>query len=420
MAFFFIYGLIFMLFRPQVLNARKSRLYGTVTLIQPSFIKHLAILISAFVVVSFAFLFSTEFDRTQKAHGYLYPTGGTIRLSSQQNGAIKSLLVHEGQRVKKGDLLAIIESNRRVNAGNELNESAIASYAQRIEQLNNRIQVLNQDTQAKKITLAVRLANRKSNLKLLSLQESKVQERITLTKQSIANIGTLLDSGYISQTELENRRDRLLSLEQEQLMLQAQQNSESRAIAELEESSRSLESQLQLNILDLQGKLSDLKLELLKAKSHSLTELLAPMDGIVTGLSVTAKQETQHDDHILTLLAEGQDLFGILYVSSEAASFVESGQAVKVRYAGFPYQKYGVFEAEVISISTNLIAVDDPEIKGFLSKPSYKVIVKLPSQFVGKKPLKIGMDIDADIILSSVSLLEWLFEPLFAIKASNQ
>ncbi len=409
-----------MLFRPQVLEHQKSRLNGSVTLIQPSFVKHLAILITALLVVSIIFLSSSDFSHTQRAQGYLYPDGGTVRLTSQQNGAIQSLLVHEGQLVKKGEILATLESNKRVSAGNELNASSIASYELRIEHTNHRMLVLKQDSQAKQNTLAVRIANHKSNLQLLSLQESKVKERIALTKQSIVNIGTLLDSGYISQTELENRQDRLLSLEQEQLMLQAQQNTESRAISELVESSRALESELQLAILDLETKRSDLELELLKAKSYSFTELLAPIDGIVTSLSVSARQETKIDDHILTLIAEGQELFGMLYVSGEAASFVEPGQLVKVRYAGFPYQKYGVFEAEVISISTNLISVEDAEIPGFLSKPAYKVTVKLPSQFVVDKKLKIGMDIDADIVLSNVSLLEWIFEPLLAMKALNQ
>ena len=57
-----------------------------------------------------------------------------------------------------------------------------------------------------------------------------------------------------------------------------------------------------------------------------------------------------------------------------------------------------------------------------LQEPMYQVVVELTKQnaqaYGASVPLQAGMLLEADIMVDSRSLFEWLFEPIYSIKGA--
>jgi membrane fusion protein len=84
----------------------------------------------------------------------------------------------------------------------------------------------------------------------------------------------------------------------------------------------------------------------------------------------------------------------------------------------FPYQKFGVQQAQVLSISGSAQTVAAPG--GESSQPHYRIVAGLDKQtltaYGAEQRLRPGMRLVADINVDERSLLEWLLEPLYSLR----
>jgi multidrug efflux pump subunit AcrA (membrane-fusion protein) len=115
-----------------------------------------------------------------------------------------------------------------------------------------------------------------------------------------------------------------------------------------------------------------------------------------------------------------------LYAPSRTAGFVRVGQTVWVRYAAYPYQKFGMAEGQVTRVSqTPIAAADLPAGQGQAlltaaqaNEPLYRISVSLKKQAIttygNTQTLKAGMALDADVLQDRRAVWEWLLEPVLA------
>lgn len=97
-----------------------------------------------------------------------------------------------------------------------------------------------------------------------------------------------------------------------------------------------------------------------------------------------------------------------------------------LRYAPFPYQKFGQYPATIAEISRVALRGADGEgiaagqIAGKqLPSGFYRVTAK-PEQdtvlaYGEREPLQVGMDVEADVFLETRKLYEWILEPLYSL-----
>jgi membrane fusion protein len=113
-------------------------------------------------------------------------------------------------------------------------------------------------------------------------------------------------------------------------------------------------------------------------------------------------------------------LISELYVPSRAAGFVEAGQSVRLLYDAFPFQRFGAARGEVMSVSSTVLTPTEVNAAVKLEEPVYRVLVRLDRQSVDAfgRPmaLQVGMALTADIILENRSLMDWLLQPIHAIR----
>ncbi len=408
------------LFRQEVIDSRKNRLSGVVSLVQPPIFKLLTVLLVLVVCVSIIFLSLGDYTRKESVTGVLQPNTGIVRLSAPQQGVITELLVEEGQNINKGQPLLRITSEKHGIEGFELNQSLINQYAFQISTIEQQLvdQITQQQLQIKAInddqnTLKERLSQ-------LEHKRDTFDKRVIINEKIVEQIGSLAGTGFISELELMKQQDSLLALKQQISAI----NSEQVTIQNQLQQNSSDMSQLpieQAKAKDLlSSKLSELKSQLATVKQQRLGELRAPTDGKVTGLLAKVGKSVTSQQKLLSILPTNSMMQAIIYVPTSAYGFVNENQLTQLRYHAFPYERFGTYRGVIQQISSNVILPSETDIPGLIEVPSYRVVVELDLQTVNaygrEHPLRSGMKLDADIVIEQRSLLRWLFDPVFSIK----
>ena len=85
----------------------------------------------------------------------------------------------------------------------------------------------------------------------------------------------------------------------------------------------------------------------------------APQSGTVSTLLAEPGQSVSPASALATLVPEGAVLQAQLFAPSSAIGFVQPGQAVRLRFEAFPYQKFGQQPARVLQVSRTPLAASE-------------------------------------------------------------
>lgn len=158
-------------------------------------------------------------------------------------------------------------------------------------------------------------------------------------------------------------------------------------------------------------------------KQHYRRELLqlkAPQDGIIKELAThTPGTVVQPGTVLASLVPRDETPKAEVWISNEDIGFVHPGQKVKLKFAAYRFQKYGMAEGTVEHVSADAQAEDeirggfDPRGRGLLR---YKALVALGADALeadGRHyPLAVGMQATAEVLLGSRTVAEYLLSPL--------
>lgn len=144
--------------------------------------------------------------------------------------------------------------------------------------------------------------------------------------------------------------------------------------------------------------------------------LKAPLDGTITFIRSKLVTSTDPGEPLLMMAPAKAPLLGVAYVPSKLTGSIRPKQTVKLMFDAFPYQRFGLAEGEVASIS--FMPLNRSEIKApQANDAAYKVTINVKNS--GAVPsyssqLRPGMAFAADIISERRSFLAILLEPLIA------
>lgn len=407
------------LFRKEVMENKQHRLEGAVSLVQPPVFKTLTILIVTVVVVSLCFLSVGKYTRKERVSGVIEPNTGILKLKASQTGIVSEILVKEGEYVSKGAPILRIASAKHSKHAVELNQALLNQYSFQLKSLEQQLaQQKRQDSLAlselnqQKLTAMARLSE-------LDSQAATFSERLTLNEQMVTQISTLKGTGYISELELQRQRDTLLSLRQQASSIKSERLSLQSQIKLIENQLVKLPLEQSNRLSQLMSQKADLQIQLSSIEQQRLGELRSPKSGIVSGLLAKVGKNVVDGQTLLSVLPEDSLMQAVIFVPTSAFGFVNEGQLTRLRYHAFPYEKFGVYDGEIIEVSNSVILPEETSTPGIISAPAYRVVVALQEQQVqayGKaSALRPGMMLDADVIIEERSLLRWLFDPVFSI-----
>jgi membrane fusion protein len=414
-------GDVLSLFRSEVLEARKQKLHGDVFLTSPLSFKLITALLAILIIAVLIVLFTGSYARTERVPGYLVPSGGLVKIQAGRFGTLRSLNVTEGDSVQAGDILLSIEAAQLTDSNVSVEERSLLAIREQRQNIKNQI-VLEENQ------LASEQSRMKVEMSAIELEISSLQSQIMLqrdittsAKTAYADVQELLGKGYISKAESERRRQTWLSQQaQGKLREQEFENAKARLeqliirLAHLPAETKARIARLNTQLIDTDTR----EAELLGREAYAIK---APVSGRIASITTsTIGQSVLPQQPILTILPEGSELAAELFVPSRAVGFVEAGQEVRLLYAAFPYQRFGSFPAEIKKVTKTILSPSETVTPFQLQEPVYRVTASLQNSTLDiaghEIVLQSGMQLEANIILEDRSFIDWILEPLKAIR----
>ena len=415
------------LFRPEALEGQRQAWLGNIRLIRPV---SLTVLTAAAVLTVTAvalFLVLGEYTRRMTVSGVLAPDRGVIRLMPPQQGTVVESHVAEGQAVRRGDLLFVLDIGQASELGDT--QSAVAdslTARERSLKASARQQQVLLDTQRSGIAGQRRDLQRE--LQQIDAEAELQAQRLALAQQALERAESLRAENFYSPAQVQTRREELLAVQAAHQSLARQRLAKQRELAALEAQERELPLQSQARQGEIERDLAEVAQASAENASRRRAVVRAPEAGMIGAVTAQVGQRALPSMALASLIPGDARLQAQLYAPSSAVGFIRPEQAVRLRYQAFPYQKFGHHGGHVVQVSRT--PLQPSELAGLSltlpgagntapSEPLYRITVALDAQAVQAygqpQALVPGMQLDADVLLDRRRLIEWIFEPLIGV-----
>lgn len=382
--------------------------------------------IASLIILAIFIFFITFGSYTRKARleGLAMPSTGLVKVTAQSEGRVEALLVSDGQFVPAGAPLYRLSGERYDGKG----KASLAALTDSMQVQRDMID--NQRTQERGMNSTQQAGLLQRELQLTSELESAksaltlAEKQASIIRSSLEPYEKLAKQGYVSaidwqqkQIDLTNAESRVEEQKQAQQRLERDMSATQTELQRLRQ-----EGKNRLSELDRQAQtINQQQIELAARGEATLT---APVAGIVTAIIVKPGQAASINDPMLMLVPSNARMQVELYAPSKSVGFLKPGQKVGLRFAAYPYEKFGVQYGYTREISKVALTPNDVLIRSPITlkenEAHYRVIVELIKPTVtayGKEePLKVGMAVSADVDLDSRKIYEWALEPLWSLR----
>ena len=429
-----------MLFREEVVQAQTAQYLGTVRL-QRQF-SYSVVTVVGLTLAAMLIAFAAWGEVNRKAHltGLLVPTQGSLNVTAPQAGVIMELVVTEGQQVRAGQVLLVIHSERQ----SMFNGSLTDTTAQAAQQIANRLQSLNTERALRDLqmrqreqVLSDRILTVQAQLRQAEEENLLQERRVKLAQTTLARNEQLAQEGFVALAQVQVRQEELIDAMARSQALERSRLALVQDLQSLRGERLALAAQLRTDTTQIDRNRASLEQESSENAARKTIAVTAPFAGTLTALNLKAGQSVQIGQALATLVP--RQVYGAndsiqpalqaqLFAPSSTAGFVRPGQTVYLRYAAYPYQKFGLHLGRITSVSGTPFAPSElpPNLSEQLltqagSKEAlYRVNVALEAQNIqayGEAlPLKAGLTLEADVLQDRRKVWEWVLEPLLAAR----
>lgn len=406
------------LFRREALSYRGGRLHGEVSLTTPMSWQLIGYSLLGVLIIGIVYLSLGSYARIETVPGVVSIDPGLATIASSRSGVVHSVLVAEGQQVQKGARLATVRTEEDLSAGETAPTRVRDALIAQKDQLGAQAAATARAAEADKARLRERMEGISNELNNIEEQIREQRQLLRMSAADFYNAQDIARRGFISQRDLDareatlrSRRQQLSQLLQTEAVRRADLKAEQHAI-------RQTTASASAQIKTIHASQTALQQQVARAESEQGYLMTAPVSGIVTAIAARAGQQVVPGQELMVIIPVNAHVVVDLYVPTTSIGFIEPDQSVNLAIDAFPYQEFGTIPGRIVTVSRAPIKRQDAS--GTMA--SYLVRVSLGdtqvSTFRHPKPLLAGMTLSAQIMTEKRSLLEWLFEPLFAVKNS--
>ncbi len=405
-------------------------------------------LVIALVSILFAWSLFAKLDIVAVAQGRLVPSTYVKIVQPAESGIVREILVKEGDRVAKDQVLVRLDPT----------VSSVDSTAIRRELHLQRLQLRrieseltgkpllrrNKDDELLFAQINAQRTSHRQSLTDAVAQETAARERATKELSAAQEVlkkleatlpsyektarayGKLASQNLVGAIQAEEKQREALEKAQD---LEAQRATVAAIAATISQSSQRL-AQLKssyandLNQLRMEAVTAITRLEQQEQKldyQRGLLELRAPQAGIVKELATTTVGAVvQPGTVLLSLVPQDEPLIAEVSIENGDIGFVAANQPVRVKIAAYQFQKYGMLEGTVKTISADSASSqrDDRAAPTGSSQSTlaFKALIELKGQQLKAGdlalPLAAGMQLSAEIVQGKRTVLEYLLSPV--------
>ncbi len=384
-----------------------------------------------------------QLDIVAVAQGKTVAGSRTKLIQPSETAVVKRILVQDGQRVRKGDLLVELDATQAAadyaKAGEawaaarlaELRFAALAAALQdgsppalasdaalAPESLaaSQRLVASQFDAyQAKRRNLQAAIEQREAELASARALIGPLQDNARIATARAQDYGRLVKDQYVGRHEYLQREQERIEADRD---LAEQRNRVPQISAALEaarDELASLEADMRQQTLDglrqAQAEAAQYAPEVTSTRHRdALMQLRSPVDGTVQQLAIHTIGGVVTPAQPLLAVVPGGDALEIeATVLNRDIGFVRPGQRATVKIESFPYTRYGYLEGEVLSVSHDA-AQDEKLGLVFPARVRLrKASLEIDGALVSLTP---GMSLSVEIKTGKRRVIDYLLSPL--------
>jgi HlyD family secretion protein len=320
-----------------------------------------------------AWLALAQTEEIVTAPGKLEPLGVVKDVQMPVGGVVDAVLVKEGDRVKKGQLLLRLDTEATLD---------------RKDSIEKTIDYKDQQLRLKEEELGRYLA-------VNDTEQQVLRESLDLEREVLSRLEKLNREGATAELQYLQQRNKVQEVEG-QLQQSKVERLRQQAI-------------LQQGVRELQSSLAELRSKLIELNVNIRYQAIrSPEAGLVFELKPKAKGFVAETSEPVMKIVPFDRLEARVEVPSTDIGFVQVGKPVDISIDSFPATDFGVLQGTVRRIGSDALPPD--QLKQFYRFP---VDIKLNSQQLklksgAKLPLQVGMSLTANVKLRKVTYLQLL------------
>ena len=302
--------------------------------------------------------------KTVTALGRLEPKGEVIQLSAPaagQTSRIEQLLVKEGDRVKTGQAIAILDNRDKLQAALEEAQEQVNVAQAKLAQIQAGAK--QGEIAAQQATIARLDAQRQGDINAQTATVDRIQAEVQNAATEYQRYENLYRDGAISASQRDNKQLTLKTaqknLEEAQAMLRRTQTT---SLPQLGEAKANLERIAEVRTVDVkaaQAEINRANAAVKQAKANlEQTLVKSPQNGTVLKINSRAGEVVGNSG--IVEIGETSPMYAVAEVYQSDISLVKVGQSVRVTSDALPSELQGKVESMGAQVKRQAIVNTDP------------------------------------------------------------
>ncbi len=397
----------------------------------------------AFFTIAVIWACIGKVDIVAVAQGKIIPGDRIKVIQPLEIGTVRTIHVHEGQAVAKGDLLVELDATSsgadRQRLSEQLMTAKIEAARWRVLsalEFSDEHRPFPAPPQANPAQMAVQQRLLQNQIAEYTARLSEIHNTIEQrraeqagAKETVAKLEATLPLVAKRADALKNLADKKLAsehsyLELEQQRIEQQQDlaiqrnrlqETASAIAGAEQQRLALQAEFKRTALTELAKAEEtataLTQELVKAEQRTtLQHLTAPVSGVVQQLAVhTVGGVVTPAQQLMVVVPKEHALEIEALVKNQDIGFVRDGQIAEVKVETFPFTRYGTIDAQLLHVSNDAIADEKLGLVYSVRVLMKKSVMNVEGKRVNLTP---GMAVTVEVKTGKRRLIEYFLSPL--------
>ena len=363
--------------------------------------RRVVLIVSSCFIVLIIWASLAEIDEITRAPATVVASSRIQLIQSQDGGILEGILVKEGDSVKAGEVLVMIDKTR-AEASYMETRAKVAALSAQVSRL--LAELLNEKPQYDPMLDSYPDFKKRQNA-LLDIRMSALKEELDsledirdLAQQELDMNQGLFDSGDVSMSDMLRLKRQVSDLRAK--IIKRKNDYLQEVQTELTSSNEQLETNQQL-----------------MAQRRSLldqTELKAPVNGVVKNVRITTVGGVvRSGEDIMQIVPSDDDLLVEAKVSPSDIAFLRLGLPAVVKVDAYDYTIFGELTGEVVFISADTIKKELEQGE----TPYYRVRVKASGQQLDHKAgksldIQPGMTATVEIQTGQKTVLQYITKPI--------
>ncbi|MBI4382797.1 MAG: HlyD family type I secretion periplasmic adaptor subunit [Nitrospinae bacterium] len=400
-----------------------------------------------------------QIDMVAVAPGKIIPSGKVKTIQPLEIGIVKTIHVKDGQQVKAGDPLVVLDNTLIQADADQLRQKlAVAelqrtrqeifrqllqnpsspsnrrapfgrfqpvSYGARQEDVSIQRHLLDEqidEYQYRKQSMENEWAKRQAEQDRIKTSVVKLRRTLPLIAERARALRILMEQDIVPRNQYLELEEERIQQEQDLAGFEAQYRELEAALHEIAANLDALKAETQKNnlreFIETGQQIAALKQELVKVRQRDRQQVLsAPIDGAVQQLAVhTVGGVVTPAQELMRIVPEQSVLEVEAYVLNKDIGFVQEGQAAEVKIDTFDFTKYGAIDGQIVDLSND--AVNDEKL-GLVYQ--CRALIKKTQMPVDGKWVNLGpgMSVTVEIKTGKRRLIEYFLSPLLRYKQES-